>query len=264
MYCQNCGVKLADNVKFCPMCGIKVIRISEENLLTDNSKRPVKTTPFVNITNVGKYFKLVIIALLLLEIPATLLAILILNEDEPISQFVSLSYMLLWIMLIVLYIVSAVLFCSWFHRISKNKIVLAGLGEIPLHNNKKTLKLTSPWWCVGCFFVPIVSLYKPYVAMKEAWFVSNKVAYNSPLIKWDFIKNWWGALLFSGFISNYSMHVSLRWGENAGLIGLDIICLFINIILTFITIRLVDTLTNAQNKAMNERQVNDNAYFLQV
>lgn len=152
MYCQNCGVKLADNVKFCPMCGIKVIRISEENLLTDNSKRPVKTTPFVNITNVGKYFKLVIIALLLLEIPATLLSILILNEDEPISQFVSLSYMLLWIMLIVLYIVSAVLFCSWFHRISKNKIVLAGLGEIPLHNNKKTLKLTSPWWCVGCFF----------------------------------------------------------------------------------------------------------------
>ena len=114
------------------------------------------------------------------------------------------------------------------------------------------------------FFVPIVSLYKPYVAMKEAWFVSNKVAYNSPLIKWDFIKNWWGAWLFSGFISNYSMHASLRWGENAESIGLDIICLFINIILTFITIRLVDTLTNAQNKAMNERQVNDNAYFLQV
>ena len=207
----------------------------------------MKTTQFANITNVGNYFKLVILIILLLGIPTTFL-----TGDKPIFLFISLSYTLLWI-------VSIILFCSWFHRISKNKIVLAGLEEIPLYNNNKTKKLTSPGWSVGYFFIPIAACYKPYIAMKEAWFVSNKVAYNSPSIKWDFIKNWWTIWLLSGYIGQLSIRAQLR-GENYAL-ALDILSVFFNFILVFITIVLVNKLTNIQNKAMNERQLSDSAYL---
>lgn len=59
------------------------------------------------------------------------------------------------------FVLTSVLFLSWFFRVHKNLAALGYRAEV------------TPRWAVGCFFVPILNLIEPYKAMKEAWVLSD-------------------------------------------------------------------------------------------
>lgn len=81
-----------------------------------------------------------------------------------------------------------IIMLMWFYRANKNARALSSGLEI------------TPGWAVGFFFVPIMSLYKPYQAISEIWRsaaspYSWKRLNDPAIIRW-----WWGLYLVSAII----------------------------------------------------------------
>ncbi|MBI4587092.1 MAG: DUF4328 domain-containing protein [Planctomycetes bacterium] len=103
-------------------------------------------------------------------------------------------------------ITALVLFFVWFHRVYRN---LPALGA-------KVLKQT-PGWAVGWFFVPIMNLFKPYLAAKEIHLHSDpKDGRSSQEESWKsgssttYLGWWWGFWLASEFLSQASLRSYLK------------------------------------------------------
>jgi hypothetical protein len=56
-------------------------------------------------------------------------------------------------------------------------------------------------WAVGCFFVPIVNLYKPYGLMKELVLTSQRVSMQKKEPDLLLVKMWWTIEIISIFVS---------------------------------------------------------------
>jgi len=98
---------------------------------------------------------------------------------------------------------------SWCYRSRKN---LPALGATYLQY--------SPGWTIGGFFVPIMSLYRPFQVMKEVWRgsipedstitsampVGELVKERAPRIVWW----WWALFLVSAFFGQISMRLMFR------------------------------------------------------
>jgi hypothetical protein len=107
-----------------------------------------------------------------------------------------------------LYIASGIVFFIWIHRAHRN---LPSLYATDLR--------FTPGWAVGWFFVPIMSLFRPYQVASEIWKASDpkvnitdgtawKSAATSPIIGW-----WWAFFLISNFISYIVMRMSFSGEE---------------------------------------------------
>ena len=94
-----------------------------------------------------------------------------------------------------LYITSAIVFLVWIHRAHRN---LPSLHAADLR--------FTPGWAVGWFFVPIMSLFRPYQVASEIWRASEakedttdgtswKSVATSPIVGW-----WWALFLISNYI----------------------------------------------------------------
>jgi hypothetical protein len=59
---------------------------------------------------------------------------------------------------VALFIVTGIVFLTWIHRANRNARALGAEG----------MRFT-PGWSVGWYFVPIMSLWKPFQAMREIW-----------------------------------------------------------------------------------------------
>ena len=81
-------------------------------------------------------------------------------------------------------VAAAIAFCLWIHRASWN---LRALTQGPVR--------FSPGWSVGCFFVPIVNLFRPYQVMNEIYRVSHGRQSGSPLLG-----IWWASWLVGGYL----------------------------------------------------------------
>jgi len=105
---------------------------------------------------------------------------------------------------LILIIVTGVTFLVWVHHAYKNlqSFRLQGLRY-------------SPGWAVGYYFIPILSLYRPYQVMREVWkgsagaFDVNSAdpvfrAPSSQIVGW-----WWFFFLISNFISNFVFRLVL-------------------------------------------------------
>jgi hypothetical protein len=86
---------------------------------------------------------------------------------------------------LLLMAVTAIFFLIWVHRTSRN---LRALGA--------THTRFSPGWAVGYWFIPIISLWRPYQVMQEIR------SYSTPLYEPDkgssLIGVWWGLWIISG------------------------------------------------------------------
>ncbi len=98
---------------------------------------------------------------------------------------------------LVTLVVVVISFLIWIHRASKN---LAPLGWED--------QRFSPGWAVGWWFIPIMSLFRPYQVVKEIWNGSypgiSSDAPTSPLLGW-----WWATWLLSGWIGNGAFKIYL-------------------------------------------------------
>jgi hypothetical protein len=100
-------------------------------------------------------------------------------------------------------------FLMWFHRVRAN---LPALGI--------TDARWSPRWAVGWWFVPVMSLFRPYQVAAEIWRASDPAATAfdwrerplAPLLGW-----WWGLFIASTIAAQISFRLSARLGDNPSL-----------------------------------------------
>ncbi|MEM1415871.1 MAG: DUF4328 domain-containing protein [Myxococcota bacterium] len=108
--------------------------------------------------------------------------------DEDQALLIESLYSLSAIGALALLVLTGVVFLVWFFRIYEN---LAGLGK----QGER-----SVGWAIGAWFVPIVSLFLPYLMMREAWEKSapreDDLRAAPPLLA-----VWWLAFLASNVLS---------------------------------------------------------------
>ncbi len=97
----------------------------------------------------------------------------------------------------IIYVVTGITFLVWIHRANRNARALGAEG----------MKFT-PGWAVGWYFVPIMSLWKPYQAMREIWQASAepgnwRAVQAPPLLGW-----WWALYLGNQILNQAAYHLS--------------------------------------------------------
>jgi len=156
---------------------------------------------------------------------------------------------------IALFFASAIVFLIWIHRAHRN---LPSLGATDLR--------FTPGWAVGWFFVPIMSLFRPYQVASEicrasapsvdttdgtAW----KSAATSPIVGW-----WWALFLISNFVSYIVIRISFTSEELPDLLAstyaymvsdtIDVI----GIIITILMVRRISQFQETKNKLISSPQ----------
>src|SRR5690554_1726951 len=164
----------------------------------------------------------------------------------------------------IIFITSGFLILRWIHRANNN---IRAVGA-------ENLKFT-PGWSIGYYFIPFLSLWKPYQAMKEIWKASTNPK------KWEnestpgILPLWWTFWI----ISNIGFSISLRLSEDNNsieylmgmnvftqvLLGFDILCSFLLIKIikqihynqknNFKLISSEDCETNSKNKNFGDASI---------
>jgi hypothetical protein len=135
---------------------------------------------------------------------------------------------------IIAYLVSSITFLIWFYRAYQNLTKRISNTEY------------SPGWTIGSWFIPIISLFKPFNIMSELNKKTNLII-KSRMIdtaqnKRMYIGLWWGLFLTSGYVGRALFHVARRVDDVNGLILIttgDIIVSTMKILLGLLTIKLL-------------------------
>ncbi|MBI1404869.1 MAG: DUF4328 domain-containing protein [Caulobacter sp.] len=101
-----------------------------------------------------------------------------------------------------------IIMLMWFYRANKNARALSSGLEI------------TPGWAVGFFFIPIMSLYKPYQAISEIWRSAAspygwKGLDDPAIIRW-----WWGLYLVSAIVPLVVAMMAGEGGSDLGFLAL--------------------------------------------
>ena len=143
-------------------------------------------------------------------------------EDEGDPSAGMLAVLLSFALLAVgIAIGTIVAFCMWFHRAIANLYAL-GLGSPRF----------TPAWAVGTFFIPVLNLFRPYQAAKEAWnhtdaVLAGDVGRYSVARSSGVVALWWGLWLVSNLLSSAVMQQELRAGTaNRTLEWVSLVCDF--------------------------------------
>ena len=93
-------------------------------------------------------------------------------------------------------LITAIAFLKWIYRANLNSRGFGARGMA-----------FTPGWAIGCYFVPILNLFKPYQGMKEIWMVSVdpeswEAQPPSPLLGC-----WWALWLGAGFLGQISFRL---------------------------------------------------------
>lgn len=144
------------------------------------------------------------------------------------EQVISIFYL-------IAYIISVITFILWFRRAYFN-----------LHLKVKYLNHTEGW-AVGGWFVPFISLYRPYQIMKELYqetkdLLNKKgIAFNQNFstgaLGW-----WWALWLFNGFVGQILFRYSLNAESIEEISTSSVLSIFSNIIgipLALITVKVI-------------------------
>ncbi len=120
MYCVNCGVKLAETEKCCPLCGTEAFQpkgsISQVDLLY-----PKERYPSMQVSTTGA--RVIIAVLFLLPILITLQCDLLLSGSVTWSGYVTASLLLLYEIFVL---------PTWFHKPNPVIFVPCGFGAVGL------------------------------------------------------------------------------------------------------------------------------------
>jgi Domain of unknown function (DUF4328) len=140
-------------------------------------------------------------------------------------------------------IISIVTFIQWFRRAYYN---------LNIRINCKF----SEGMAAGCWFIPIIALFRPYQIMKEMWVETSKLILSKTdvLIKNDgtgILALWWTIWIIYNFVGNQVIKMAFR-GETIadymnGTIG-DIVLSFLGIPLAFITIRFIKLYSHKEDQ----------------
>ncbi len=118
------------------------------------------------------------------------------TTNDTIVEIIGIIYL-------IAYIISGVTFILWFRRAYFN-----------LHLRVNHLSQTEGW-AAGSWFVPIVSLYRPYQIMKELYHETRKLLSKKGLIineniSTDILGWWWTLWIINSVIGQFAFRYSLK------------------------------------------------------
>ncbi len=149
------------------------------------------------------------------------------NANDIREGIVALAYM-------VGYIVSVVMFIRWFRRAYYN-----------LHTQTRGLSFEEGW-AAGCWFVPILNLFRPYQIMKELYVVTQKLLAGQLEVprsaNLTIVNVWWTLWIISNIINNFVTRITWRAESVDDLIlssQLSIVTALIGIPLCLVTVRVI-------------------------
>lgn len=140
---------------------------------------------------------------------------------------------------LVVFVISGFLILRWIHRANYNARQLGA----------ENMEFT-PGWSIGYYFIPILTLWKPYQAMKEIWKASkNPSNWNSQSVS-RLLPIWWSIWIISNILKWAIFNkLSMRAEELNELINLNIITQVSNtldILLALVLLAMVSNIHNMQ------------------
>lgn len=138
----------------------------------------------------------------------------------------------------IIFVLSAVLILTWIYRANQNA-----------HQFAIQPLLYTPVWSIAYYFIPIFNLWKPYLAMKEIWQVSEcykgmdivKISFTLPI--------WWGLWLSSNMLGQSVFRLSASAEKLPELVQLNLLSQIANIIdipLAIVTLIIVNGISQMQ------------------
>src|SRR5262245_27745555 len=88
-----------------------------------------------------------------------------------------------------LFLITAIFFCRWTYVVARNARALGA----------QALAIT-PGWAVGYYFIPVLTLWKPYQAIREIWKASRNPSHWQKEKNSEVVRLWWMLWIFSLFI----------------------------------------------------------------
>ncbi len=155
---------------------------------------------------------------------------------------------------VALMIVTAILFFKWTYRVINNA-----------YTDENSQLSISPGWGIGYYFVPVLSLWKPYQALREAYdvYASRGVVDRDRIL----FPLWWAAWLISCSAGQVDFRVTSNAETAEQLLFATSVTIAAdswNILLNLITVMLVIHVTFAcvefQENRVSGRQFPDNTY----
>ncbi|MDI5896118.1 DUF4328 domain-containing protein [Flavobacterium algoritolerans] len=136
---------------------------------------------------------------------------------------------------LTVYVISGITFIRWFRRAYYN-----------LHIKAESLSFTEGW-AAGCWFVPIISLYRPNQIMKELYqetqsLLSKKDENYAQNLTTHFIGWWWALWIISSFLGQFIFRYSMKAETLEELTTTTIASIFASIIgipLAIITVKVI-------------------------
>lgn len=197
-----CGLtdKKADFEESCPNFVIEEkFVIEEQNIIEsirDNKKRAVVAERLVLLVLIMDVITTVSGLMqynILLDIEnGTFVSDVVLESNDFRVQALAIFYL-------AIFIVSGITFIQWFRRAYYN-----------LH--LRTECNNTEGWASGAWFVPIISLFKPYKIMKELWVKTNQLINEKTgeqnLINTSILGIWWTFWLINSFLGQISYRLS--------------------------------------------------------
>ena len=136
--------------------------------------------------------------------------------------------LIILIVLCIVYLVSAITFIKWFRRAYYNL-------------NIRTRCNYSEGWAAGSWFVPIISLYRPYQIMNEMWIETSRLtkskSNNSVADSTFIIRLWWLLFIMS----------KASWKIPSTITG-DVLMSIVIIISALLTVRMIKLYTLKEEK----------------
>ncbi len=139
---------------------------------------------------------------------------------------------------IAAYLVCCIVSGMWIYRVTFNARAVAPAGSGP-----------SPGWGVGWFFVPILSLWKPYQSMKRVWELTGpgEPGAGPP----GYVAWWWALWVLANILGNISSRINMRADDvDAYMVGsvLDLVNFPISLGCAWLFRRVVLALTDTQTE----------------
>lgn len=161
------------------------------------------------------------------------------DANDSREEIIALIYL-------IFFIISAVTFIQWFRRAYNN-----------LHFRVKNLSYTEGW-AAGSWFVPIISLFRPYQIMKELYLATIQLLKrngNNISLNTNYLGIWWTLWIINNIIGQ----IVFRYSERANTIDeivnsttLSIVNNLIGIPLALVTIKVIKDYSNIEHLLINK------------
>ncbi|MFK5983385.1 MAG: DUF4328 domain-containing protein [Flavobacteriaceae bacterium] len=221
----------------------------DENVTIGLEKKTDKIKPNEHRARIAQTLIWIVMALDILSVYSSYLQYSLLNafqNNEEVSEIMintnDYREQGIAILYLIAFFISGITFIQWFRRAYYN------LGTITSTDD-------SEGWAAGSWFVPVISIYRPYQIMKE---MNDKTIGILKTKTTDYVEDnsqligvWWGLWVVSNYIGKYVTRYAFKDDSVETLInatGADMVLSLIGIPLAFVTVKVIKTYAKKEAK----------------